>query len=192
MATIAQTKRRQLIRSAEGYLDLAVAFEERWSLDHAHRKKLANHAIQCLNEIENPGAHRSYVLFLKGQAHRIARQFWQATNVLEQSAKLEPENLHCWLTLGWCYKRTNRVEAAVDAMEHAIQIDATSAIAHYNLACYWALLENVERAVLHLATAIELDEHYADMSRSERDFDPIRDAGGFRELMDPQAPSPQS
>jgi len=184
MTTLAQKKRKRLIQMAEGYLDLAVVFEDRWSLSPEHRRKMASRAIACLNDITKPGGHRAYLLFLKGQAHRVAGRYRQAINFFEQSAKLEPENLHCLLAAAWCYKRTNQIPQAIESLENAIQIDATSAIVHYNLACYWALSNQVDPAVLHLSMAIDLDEVYRGLVADERDFDLIRNHPGFQNLIE--------
>jgi tetratricopeptide (TPR) repeat protein len=184
MATVAQKKRKRLIQMAEGYLDLAVVFEDRWSLSVEHRRKMASRAITCLNKISNPGGHRAYLLFLKGQAHRVAGRFRQATNFFEQSTKLEPENIHCLLALAWCYKRTDLIPQAIESLEKAVLIDAASAISHYNLACYWALLNKIDPAVMHLSMAIDLDEAYRDLVAGEHDFDLIRKNPGFQHLLE--------
>lgn len=187
MATPEQIKRRQLIQTAEGYLDLAVMFEDQWTLDETHRRKLASRAIECLNEIRKPLGHKPQILFLKGQAHRIAGRFVQASKFFEQSTKLDPDNLHGLLALAWCYKRTGKLELAIAAMEDALKVEPESAIAHYNLACYGALNNNLDLAVLHLSLALDLNAEYRELVDSESDFDPIRDEDRFREVLEVNA-----
>ncbi len=183
MPTPAQVKRRQLIQMAEGYLDLAVMFEDRWTLNETNRRKMASRAIECLNEIRKPLGHKPHILFLKGQAHRIAGRHIQAVRYFEQSTKLDPDNLHCLLALAWCYKRTDQLEKAIDAMENALKVEPGSAIVHYNLACYGALSRNLDLVVLHLSLALDLNSEYRELIARESDFDPIRHLAGFQDIL---------
>lgn len=182
MTCIERVRRQQAIQTAEGYLDLAMVFDDHWQLDLPLRKKLADLAIACLSSIQNPQGHKPYILFLKGQAARTAERFKKAIAYLEQSSRLDPDNIHTLLALGWCYKRTSRTDLAIEAMEIAIEIDNDSAIAHYNLACYWSLANRPRIAVLHLSNAISLNPDYRNLVATETDFDIIRDDVAFVEL----------
>jgi len=183
MAVAESAKRRQLIQMAEGYLELAVLFEEKWCLADPLRRKLAKRAIDCLNKIRSPLGHKPYILFLKGQAHRVANRFVQALKFFEQSEKLDPESLHCLLAMAWCYKRTERLGEAIRAMEKAIKIEPDSAIAHYNLACYEALAQNSNLALIHLSIALDLNGAYCERVAAEEDFDSIRHLPSFQEIL---------
>ncbi len=174
MATIERVKRKQLIRSAEGYLDLIMVFDDRWSLDMNLRQRMVERAIACLEQIKKPMGHKPYILFLKGQAHRAINEYSKAINFLQQSSRLDPDNIHTFLALAWCYKRVNRIDLAIEAMETAIQIESGCAIACYNLACYWALAGNVTNAVANLEKAFDLNPDYRDYVQNEPDFDKIR------------------
>ena len=183
MLSVERVQRKKLIREAEGYLDLILVFDDRWSLGQENRDVLAQRAIDCLNRIKTPQGHKPHILFLKGQAARTAGRYQEAINYLQQSSRLDPENIHTFLALGWCYKRVDRMDLAIESMETAVAIDNESAIAHYNLACYWALAEQVKMAVVHLSYAISLDEDYRLLIDEESDFDAIRDDRDFLELM---------
>ena len=182
MACIERIRRQQAIQTAEGYLDLAMVFDDCWQLDLPLRKKLADLAIACLSKIQSPQGHKPYILFLKGQAARTAERFKKAVAYLEQSLRLDPDNIHTLLALGWCYKRIDRTDLAIEAMEIAVEIDNDSAIAHYNLACYWSLANRPRTAVLHLSNALALNPEYRDLVATETDFDLIRDDADFVEL----------
>lgn len=176
MATLEQIKRRQLMQMAEGYLDLAEMFEDRWSLSLDKRKILADRAIVSLNQIHNPLGLKPQILYLKGQAHRIAGRLNLAVRSFRKSSNLDPENLHCLLALAWCYKRTEELDKAIEAMIIALRLEPESAITHYNLACYLALALDAEQALKHLAIAIDLNPEYRDKVPQEKDFDAIREA----------------
>jgi len=179
MTTVDRIQRKQLIRAAEGYLDLIMAFDDRWPLDQANRDKLAQRAMDALERIKRPQGHKPYILFLKGQSARAFGDYPRAVNYLQQSTRLDPDNIHTYLALGWCYKRIDRTDLAIEAMETAVQIDKESAIAHYNLACYWALARQVKLAVLHLTNAFDLNPDFREFVERESDFDAIREDPDF-------------
>lgn len=170
-----RVQRRQWMRNAEGYLDLIMAFDDRWPLDLVYRKRLADHAIDCLTRIREPKGHLSHILFLKGQACRAAERHHQAIDYLKQSLELDPENIHTLLAIAWCHKRVNRVDLAIRDMETAIEYDSACSIAHYNLACYAALVKDVQKSVEHLRIALEQEPKFRELVANESDFDAIRD-----------------
>ena len=51
------------------------------------------------------------------------------------------------MALGWCFKRVGQLDEAIGALEHAIAVDPSEAVLHYNLACYWSLARNRRRAL---------------------------------------------
>ena len=186
MATTAQIRRRQNIRSAEGYLELAMALDKPSVpnyLDSSLREQLADRAIENLDKIKNPLGHKPYVLFLKGQACCTANRPQQAIQFLEQSAKLDPDNLHTHLALAWCYKRTDQIELAIESMQFAVELNSESAIAHYNLACYCALNRKVDLALMHLSFALDLNSEYREHIANESDFDLIRENPRFASII---------
>ena len=61
-------QRQQFMRQAEGYLELMIAFDDRWPLEQELREMLSERAIHSLTRIEEPKGHLGYILFLKGQA----------------------------------------------------------------------------------------------------------------------------
>jgi Flp pilus assembly protein TadD len=110
------------------------------------------------------------------------RKYQEAINVLERAAELDPENIHVWLALGWCYKRIGRLDLAIQSLEEALAVEESQASVYYNLACYWSLAHNSKLALAYLSQALDLDPSYRDLVARESDFDPIRDDPGFRDL----------
>lgn len=169
-----RNERKQLIRQAEGYLELMTALQDRMALDLELREKLADRVLETLAGILSPQGYKPYILYLKGQACRSAERYGQAVDLLEQSARLDPENAHALLALAWCYKRTEQLPLAIESMQLAVQVDSESAISHYNLSCYLSLGGRLHESIRHLSIAIELDHSYRDKVLGEHDFDPIR------------------
>jgi Tfp pilus assembly protein PilF len=101
---------------------------------------------------------------------------------LQRASQADPENIHIWLALAWCHKRTGRVDLAVDAMSSALAADPNEALLHYNLACYLSMSGEKNRALGHLSQALSIDPEYRRLVDDERDFDPIRADPDFQAL----------
>ena len=85
--------------------------------------------------------------------------------------------------LGWCHKRTGRLDRAIAALERALEIDEDNPLLHYNLACYFSLDRQKEPALRHLALALDRKPEYREMIPGESDFDPLRADPEFQALL---------
>ena len=177
-----QAQRQKNILAAEGYLELATALDSACSLDLDLKKQLVDLALNSLNQVTRPGGHKPYILFLKGQAHRIAKRPRLAITFFEQSHKIDDENLHTCLALAWCCKRTQQIDRAVEVMQTAVEMNSESCISHYNLACYCALNQRIDDALMHLSFALNLNPDYLARIAAESDFDSIRDNPRFADI----------
>lgn len=182
MPDYSRIRRQQLLREAEGYLDLCTSLSDLWPLSQTSRDRMAKRALDVLTRLDPGTGHRAHALFLAGLAYRTMERFAEAIEPLKQAADLDGDNIHIWLALGWCYKRTGRLDMAIQALEDAMSVDSSEAIVHYNLACYWSLAGNAKLAVMYLSQAFELDSNYRDLVGKEHDFDPIRNHAHFLTL----------
>ena len=157
--TYQRIRRKQLLREAEGYLDLATVFADRWPLSPDLRDGLAMRALDTLGQLNSVAGCRAMVLYLRGQALRIMERYREAIAALERSAELDPSNIHIWLALGWCFKRIGRLDLAIQSLEEALSIDAKQAIVYYNLACYWSLANHAQHALDYLTRPFRLTRH---------------------------------
>jgi len=177
-----QAQRQKNIVAAEGYLELATALDGSCCLSLDLKKQLVDLALSSLNKVIRPAGHKPYILFLKGQAHRIAERPRLAVTFFEQSHKIDGENLHTCLALAWCCKRTQQIERAIEVMQTAVELNSESCISHYNLACYCALNQQIDDALMHLTFALNLYPDYLSKIDSESDFDSIRDNTKFADI----------
>jgi tetratricopeptide (TPR) repeat protein len=182
MSDLNRIRRQQILREAEGYLDLITVFGDSMPCRPDTRDQLARRVLKTLDRVDNPGGHKAHILFLRGQALRAMDNFIDAVPLLREAAELEPQNIHTRLSLGWCYKRCRRLDLAIQSLEEALEADASQAIIHYNLACYWSLAGNVKLAVVYLSQAFDIEPEYRDLVGSEADFDPIRNHPHFQAL----------
>ena len=182
MTDYRRNRRQQIIREAEGYLDLITVFTDQWPPSPELRDRIALRTLDTLSTIESPGSDQAYSLYLAGQALRTMEQFSDAISVLRESADIDPATIHVWLALGWCYKRIGRLDLAIESLEEALSVNSREAIVHYNLACYWSLVNNAQHALYHLGVAFDIDHNFRDLVSDERDFEPIRYDPDFRML----------
>src|SRR6185312_12064444 len=121
--------------------------------------------------------------YLLGEAFRELTRYEEALLPLERSADLVPDDIHVWLALGWCYKRTGQLSKAIEALEHAVKVDPAEAIIHYNLACYWSLARNRVLALRYLSHALDMDANFRDLVRDEPDFNALRQDPEFKVMV---------
>lgn len=187
MARYDRTRRRQLLREAEGYLDLATALSagglgQRYQLDEAVRNRLSERAIEQIAAARRLGGDSFEAMYLEGEALRTMQRYDEAVAPLEIAREEDGSNIHVHLALAWCYKRSGKLDLAIEALEEALAVDPTEAILYYNLACYWSLAGNAQLAVSFLTEAFDLDPDYRDLVGSEDDFNPIRHHPAFVNL----------
>lgn len=179
MATYSRIQRQQLLQEAEGYLDLAMVLSDLYPLTIASRDRIAKRALATLERLGPESRNSAVGLHLKGQAYRVMNRYEEAIGPLNAAKEIEPDNIHILLALGWCYKRVNKIEAAIQALEDAMASCPEEAIIHYNLACYWSLANNVPLALIYLAQSFDLDPKYRDLVQDEKDFDLLRNHPEF-------------
>jgi Flp pilus assembly protein TadD len=160
-------RRQQLVLQAEGYLELG----------------MPRHALDVLSRFGDPATLPDHALYLQGQGLRELGQFREALVPLSRAAQGDPDNISIWLALGWCYKRTGKLDRAIEALEEALCAAPNDAIVHYNLACYWSLAKNKRQALVCLSRAIDLEDQYRNLVADEPDFDSIRSDPAFQALV---------
>ena len=112
----------------------------------------------------------------------IGEGFEPILPALQEAADLLPSNIHVCLALGWCYKRTGRLDNAIAAIQRALELEPREAILHYNLACYFSLAGEKRRCLECLSRAVKLDSKYRIEAGEEPDFDPMRSDPDFQAI----------
>ena len=164
--------KRQL-SEAEGYLMLGMPHK----------------ALAILEARDDWATMRFEAAFLTGEALRTTGRYRESLKQLELAASLRPEDVGVAVALGWCYKRTQRLAQAIDALSRAVRHKPREAILHYNLACYWSLANNPTKATQSLAFALALNPDLRSMVVKEPDLDPLRNDPDFQRIVGP-GPSP--
>ena len=158
---------RRLLDEAEGYLML----------------DLPRRSLQILDSQSDWSTMAFEANLLRGEALRSLNCYRDALKPLEIAANLKPSDMRVALALGWCYKRTNRLAQAIDAIQRAILEHADEPLLYYNLACYWSLAGNGSKAIDALSSALELDPELRTLIAEESDFDQLRGDPEFNRLV---------
>jgi tetratricopeptide (TPR) repeat protein len=158
---------RHLQRQAEGYVELGL-FQE---------------ALNVLGRIGPEGQWDAHALYLRGEALRGLERYQEALVPLSIAAEKAPADIHVLLALGWCHKRTARLDLAIEDIQRALRIEPQQGLLHYNMACYLSLMGEKKRALVHLSQAIALDADFREMVHRETDFDPLRNDPEFVALV---------
>jgi tetratricopeptide (TPR) repeat protein len=159
-------RRAKILLQAEGYLELG----------------LAERALQSLSRLEGPSRRDASASYLRGEALRELERHEEALRPLARAAELTPDRIRVWLALAWCYKRTDRLQLAIDAMQRALDVAPSNALLHYNLACYWSLAGQRDEALRSLSRSLEMDPDFRTLIDDETDFDPLRRDPDFQAL----------
>src|SRR5262249_31080565 len=140
-------------------------------------------ALRILENRADWGGMQFEAFVLKGEVLRSVERYRDALKPLEKAANLRPDDPSVALALGWCYKRTNRLAQAIDAIKRATRSNPGHPLLRYNLACYWSLAGNVSKAIEELSTAIELEPDLRRLIPLEADFDRLRNLPEFSRLL---------
>lgn len=122
------------------------------------------------------------VLYLRGEALRALGRFAEAIVPLESAAEGRPNDIHVWLALGWCHKRTGRIDLAIAALDNALAAEPEDALIHYNLACYYSLAGDKREALRFLSRAVAMNGDFRQLMNEESDFDAMRSDPAFQAL----------
>jgi Flp pilus assembly protein TadD len=159
-------RRGKLLREAEGYMELG----------------MAQHALASLTRIGDPTTLDAQALFIWGESLRCLERYEEALVPLRRAADDSPENLQIRLALGWCYKRTGKVDLAIQTLEEALASEPDEPLLRYNLACYCSLSGQKHRALRYLAQALSMAPAYRNLIDEESDFNPLRQDPEFQKL----------
>ena len=184
MSDPSRIRRQQILREAEGYLDLITVFGDRMPCRPDARDTLARRVLDDARphrESRRPEGPRALPP-RPGPAGDGAASSTPC-RCFREAAEIEPQNIHIRLSLGLVLQALPPAGPGDSVARRSPRSRRLAcAIVHYNLACYWSLAGNVKLAVTYLSQAFDLEPEYRDLVHRERDFDPIRNHPHFQAL----------
>ena len=94
-----------------------------------------------------------------------------------------PDYVDVLRVLGNLLTLKGRYAEGLQVDRRLVQLRPTDALAHYNLACSYALLKRADQALKTLRRAIELGYRDFRYMREDRDLDSVRHDSRFRQLL---------
>ena len=128
-----------------------------------------------------PDLHQAW--FNRGLALSALDQHEAAIASYDNAISLKP-NLHkAWNHRGLALDTLGRHEAAIASYDKAIEVKPDYTEAYYNKARCYSLQRTAEKAAKALQQAIELNPECREMSKTDSDFDNIRENAQFQALL---------
>lgn len=97
--------------------------------------------------------------------------------------KRSPDYVDVLRVMGNLLTLKGRYAEGLQVDKRLVQLRPNDALAHYNLACSFALLKRADQAIKTLRRAVELGYHDFRYMREDHDLDGIRHDPRFRQLL---------
>lgn len=144
----------------------------------------AERAVEKLKTLfEVPGA-RPAALIMRVRAYTELGRYEEAILDIDDVRSFDHDA--DWADLGeaWCRKRMGDLTGAAQCMERLLERSNHSAIGHFNLGCYLALLGETGRALDEVTLACGIDPEFRTLLDDEADLDSLRNLPDFRSLIE--------
>jgi Flp pilus assembly protein TadD len=131
---------------------------------------------EALAELDSLGAKdqsREEVLQLRLFVLMRSRLWSRALDVCEQLRRFFPEGSTGYIHGAFCLHELGRTSEARDVLVGGPPALAREATYHYNLACYHAVLGNIEAAESSLRTSFEMDGKFSEIAKYDPDLKSI-------------------
>ena len=143
---------------------------------------------QALEKIEGlfavPGS-RPTALLLRVRANVDLELYDQALADLDEIRAVDHDSDWADMTEAWCRKRMDDLVGATACMERLVNRVSHSAIGHFNLGCYLALMGKTQRALDEVALACGIDPSLRRVLAEEGDLQSLHGHPAFECLKDP-------
>ena len=144
---------------------------------------------QALDRIDpllaSPGA-RPVGLVFRIRAMLLMDNWSEALKDIDELRELPNDPDWLDLTEAWCLKRLGKLSGSVECMERLLGRSHRSAIGHFNLGCYLALLGDKERAIDEITLACGIEDEFRTLASEERDLESLADDPRFIDLLPPR------
>jgi tetratricopeptide (TPR) repeat protein len=110
-------------------------------------------------------------------------QWAPAVKLYESLVQSEPNNGRAWFNLGYALHYSREHARAIEAFEHARQLDYNRPVTHYNIACAYSMLGQRELAFEWLERAVDEGYEANGYINSDRDLDNLRSDPRFQRFI---------
>ena len=172
--SLPQETATQFPETAAGYNNLGIAYQKQEKLEAAIG------AFKMAISLD-PNLAEAHVNL--GNSYGMQGKLDDALAAFKQAIAINPNLVEVYSHLGYIYSMQDRLDEAIVQYKQAIAINPDYTTAHYNLACVYSLKNQKTLAIETLRKAIMLDQKYIEMSKTDSDFDNIRESPEFQQLI---------
>jgi tetratricopeptide (TPR) repeat protein len=136
---------------------------------------LYQEAVEELEELPESSKDDIPVLATWLQVYQSWGKCSEAAAVAERLIQKDPDAAEWYIALAFAIRRAQSLPAAEVILRAALQKFPENATIHFNLACYYAQLGDLDKARLYLGRAIAIDETFKTMALTDPDLRPLRE-----------------
>jgi curved DNA-binding protein CbpA len=115
------------------------------------------------------------IAFHKGNVMLNKRAWTEAEQFLRDAVAVTEDNARYWQTLGWAVfcnenerSEKQRLEAARECFEKALELDDEDSMTHYNIGLYWKAKGSMKRCKQAMQRALECKPNFVEAKREIR------------------------
>ena len=131
-------------------------------------------AVQELEELPDKVKEITIVLATWLEVYQRWQKWSEASSVAMRLAEMEPDESNWPLALAYAVRRSRGLVFAREILKQAGEKFPGCATIHFNLACYAAQLGYLDEARRRLRRAIQLDQGFAALAKTDPDLKPIQ------------------
>ncbi|RPH50431.1 MAG: tetratricopeptide repeat protein [Desulfobacteraceae bacterium] len=140
--------------------------------------KLTGNEGIAKNEIGDPLALYEQALQMQNEG-RLA----QAETLYMKVLEIDPRHLAAMNNLGVVYMNQNKYKQAIGSFNEALNVRHDYVKAHYNLACVYAQINDVDRSLLYLKNAIDFNPDVLQWVDEDQDLKILADSPEFKKML---------
>ena len=148
---------------------------------------LYEESCACLNRAVAAGSDNFETHYCLAGLHKSLERFDKAETHCRRALAYNPGFSPSFILLASICRLTGRIEDSTDAARMAVMLDPDCAPAHYDLACYYSLAGEDERALASLETALSKGFCDFDWAGRDPDLEKVRRRPEFRDLLESYA-----
>jgi tetratricopeptide (TPR) repeat protein len=148
---------------------------------------LYEESCACLNRAVAAGSDNFETHYCLAGLYKSLERLDKAEAHCRQSLAHNPAFSPSFILLASLNRMAGRIEDSADAARMAVLLDPDCAPAHYDLACYYALSGESEKAMASLEAALAKGFCDFDWAGRDPDLEKVRSRPEFRDLLDTYA-----
>jgi predicted Zn-dependent protease len=148
----------RILLAAQGYCELSM-FDE---------------ALEELASLPAKTQHHPSAVELRLVVLMQARRWKLALTTARELTKIAPDKSIGFIHAAFCLHELGKTEDARAVLLDGPQTLRTEPVFHYNLACYEAVLGNLDEARGYLKTSVELDKKFSEYAKTDPDLRALR------------------